>query len=133
MSTVLVNSNAQITINDQTVETIPVDLTNFGLAASQKSTVVSASFPIAPGPQSTLLPSWVPTSSDYIAFKAAGLVSDITEANSVNLIADATSSNVQLFTSGTPTTVVVTNASDVPAFIALGATNAVAATVAGGT
>ncbi len=37
MSTVLVNSNAQITINDQTLETIPVDLTNFGLAASQKS------------------------------------------------------------------------------------------------
>jgi hypothetical protein len=39
-------------------------------------------------------------------FLADGLISQITEANAVTLIAGSTSANVQLFNSGTPTTAV---------------------------
>jgi hypothetical protein len=65
-------------------------------------------------------------------FLADGLISQITEANAVTLIAGSTSANVQLFTSGTPTTAVVSNPGNIPAWVALGSSS-VAATVGSGT
>lgn len=49
------------------------------------------------------------------------------------LVANGTSSNVAVPLTGTPTQVLVTNLGLIPAFVVLGASNAVAATVATGT
>lgn len=65
-------------------------------------------------------------------FLADGLISQITEANAVTLIAGSTSANVQLFNSGTPTTAVVSNPGNIPAWVALGSSS-VTATVGSGT
>jgi hypothetical protein len=108
MSTVLVtNSQATFKIKETSVVSVPIDgQFNIGIPPEQV-TVVAATFPIAPGPQATVLPSWVPTSSDYETLLGDGLVSQITQANAVTLLAGQTSANVELFTSGTPTTAVV--------------------------
>jgi hypothetical protein len=121
MSTVLVtNSNAQYNLNDTTIETVPVDLTTFGLAASQKSAVVSATFSIPPGPQATVLPSWAPTSADYETLLAAEAFTVITEASSTALVGTETSQASLLSTTGAPTTAVITNPGNQPAYVLLG-------------
>jgi hypothetical protein len=96
-------------------------------------TIAVETYAIAPGPQSTVVPTWVGAASDFQQFVSDGVISAITEADTVSLIADSTSSNVELFTSGTPTTVVVTNPGNIPAWVALGASNAVVAVVGSGT
>jgi hypothetical protein len=118
MSTVLVtNSNAQYNLNDTTIETVPVDLTNFGVTASQKSALVSATFAIPAGPQATVLPSWAPTSADYTTLLAAEAFTVITEASSTALVGTAESQASLL---STPTTAVITNPGNQPAYVLLG-------------
>jgi hypothetical protein len=133
MTVIVTNSKQQVNLNDTSIVALPVgDLAAFGLAATQNSAIVAVTLPIAPGAQATVLPSWVPTATDYVALVSDGVISQITEANSVNLSVGATSENVQLFTSGTPTTCVVSNPGVFGVWVALGSSS-VAATVGSGT
>jgi hypothetical protein len=118
MSTVITNSNRAV-----------------GIIQYEGSPVAIAveTFAIAPGPQSTVVPTWFASASDYEQFVTDGIIQQITEAATASLIADATNSNVQLFSSGTPTTAVVTNPGNIPAWIALDECNAVVAVVGSGT
>ena len=88
-------------------------------------------FYIQPGPQSTVVPSWVASASDFQQYVTDGVISSVTEAATATLVAGSTSANVAIPTSGSPTKLVVTNNHDsITAFVALGTTNAVAATTA---
>jgi hypothetical protein len=124
MSTVLVTSSkAQFQIKQTSVVSIPVD-SQFQIGIPPESaTVVLATFPIAPGPQATVLPSWAPASADYTAFLAAGLLTQLTQASTTTLLGTAASQNTLLSVTGSPTTIVLTNPGNQPAYVALGASS----------
>jgi hypothetical protein len=92
--------------------------------------VPTEQFLIQPGPQATVLPSsWVNSGNpNYEALLAAGSVQQITEASTAILVGSQTSQAAALSTTGSPTTIAITNIGVQPGYVALGNSSVVATT-----